>query len=123
MEEHHRAVGGQMTVRFDIPCAGRMCGRDGGERVLDDTVGDVSRGDQPAVREHARARGAVEPAVGHDTGGSAGLTSGAVRWATSATDPANAVLMPLSASVNSLGMIQSLLDALSAILGSVCRYW
>ncbi len=102
-------------------------GGDRGEGVLDHAVRSVLRRHEAAVREDPRVRGTLEPAVGHGAGGagrsSSGVAVGVVRSAMSVTDPANAVLMPLSASVNSLGMIQSLLEALSAIFGRVCRYW
>ena len=39
------------------------------------------------------------------------------------SEPAKAEPMPFRAEVSSLGTIQSLLDALSAIFGRVCRYW
>ena len=104
-----------------------MRGRDGREGVLGDAVGLALRRDQSTVREHPRCRGAREPGVRHDgsvgAGDGAGGIAASVRRAMSFTEPAKAPLMPLSASVNSLGMIQSLLEALSAIFGRVSRYW
>ena len=126
MEEHHDAVGGEVAVRLDVAAAGGVRGGDGGERVLDDGVRGILGGHEAAVGEDARSRRALEPRVRHGAGGSA-IEAGPARRraaaAASAIEPEKAPLMPLSASVNSLGMIQSLLEALSAILGSVCRYW
>ena len=110
MEQHDLAVPGEMTVGLDV---GRASALRRGNRcvgVLRNRF--VNR--QPPVRKDARVWRVDEVRVGH------ACSSGADFAASRAP---NAPDTPLSASVNSLGMIQSLLDALSLIFGSVCRYW
>ena len=107
--DHRDAVGGDVHVRLDVRHAD-------GERLAR-TASSVFSGAvdrEPAVREHPRGSGGEVPVAGCADPYFAG------RLATPAKNPS---LMPLRASVNSLGMIQSLFDSPSAIFGSVCRYW
>ena len=76
VEENDDAIGGQVAVRLDVHRTGRVRGRHRGERVLDDAVRDVVRRQQPAVGEDPRPRGALEPAVRHDSGGAARSSCG-----------------------------------------------
>ena len=71
-----------------------------------------------AARAAATASSAVFPPVDSHV-----WRAPASRRGPAAARPPNASPMPFSASVNSLGMIHILLDALSAIFGRVCRYW
>ena len=102
---------------------GGVGGGHGGEGVLHDAVARGIRRHQPAVREDARASRALEPGGSRAGGSRGGRVVGAGSLVAACAETSERRLIPLSASVNSLGMIQSLLDALSAILGSVCRYW
>src|SRR5688500_5833474 len=92
----------------------RRCHR--GEGVLLDAESGILHRHKTAMREHAGRAGSLEPGVGHEAGGTAPGRDSRARVAASPSTapPRNDPLSPLRASVNSVGMIQSLLDALSA---------
>src|SRR6218665_379395 len=111
VEQHNVAVGGDVTVGLDVFGTRRVCGGEGCGRVLPHTGVLARRGDKTAVGEDSGVTRLLEVRVRHAPGvfvGGFGV---------------NAEPMPLSASVSSLGMIHSLLDELSLIFGSICRYW
>ena len=110
VEEHDVAIASEVAVGLDEDGAGLLRGRDGCVGILSDRV--VER--QSTVGEDARVRRIGEVRVGHTYSSGVGLA---------ASRGPNAPETPLRASVNSLGMIHSLLDALSLIFGRVCRYW
>jgi hypothetical protein len=126
MEEDHDPVPGQVAVRLDVQGPGGMSLGDGREGVLGDTVlgGDVR--DESAMGQHSRRRRGGEPRMRHDAEGPSGCDAArgaASRTAASSSVPEKAPETFFRASVNSLGMIHSLLAEPSLILGSVCRYW
>jgi hypothetical protein len=122
VEEDHDAVGGQMAVRLHVSRTDRVRGGEGGDRVLDDALRVV--GNESAMSQHTRSRAGGEPRVAHEgSAGGVAVVAGGLGASPASVRAANALPRPFIASVNSLGMIHSLLDALSLIFGSVCRYW
>lgn len=105
MPQHGYTVRRQTTIRLDV---GHACGvrrRERSDRVFDH-IGGVRQHETP-MRKDARSRFALEKGVRH------GCVS---------RPPLNPFPKVFSASVSSLGMIQSLEEALSLIFGRVCRY-
>src|SRR5690606_16677621 len=87
--------------------------RESARRVL--PQGRVADGHQAAMGEDPRVPRSGEERMRHASGReSADAEPGR---------GVKALPIPLSASVSSLGMIHSLLDELSLIFGSICRYW
>lgn len=119
MKQDDIAVGGDVAVGLEIHRSGRTARGEGGQGILRDVLG-VPR-NESSVGEDAGLRLTEEPRMRHDVGvvPPAPVSALFVRL----SPPPKAVLKELRAFVNSLGMIQSLLDALSLIFGRVCRYW
>ena len=115
VEEHHVAARCDLTIGLDVLDAGGMGGRESPGGVLPDAGVLARRGDQTTVGEDSGIPRLREVRVRHAPGS---VFDGP--WPGFGV---NALPMPLSASVSSLGMIQSLLDCPSLIFGSICRYW
>src|SRR5690606_18709316 len=111
VEEDHISVSGHLTVGLDVLRSRGLRGRECTRRVLPQRRLAVR--DEAAVREDPRVPRPGEEGVRHAPGCE---PPGPWRGV-------NALPMPLRASVSSLGTIHSLLDGLSLIFGSICRYW
>lgn len=114
VEQHHVAVRGDLAVRLDVLRTGGMSGREGRGRVLPDAGVLALRGDETAMGEDSGVPRLREVRVRH--------APGSVLVGPCPGFGVNALPIPFSASVSSLGMIQSLLDWPSLIFGSICRY-
>ena len=99
VEENDITVGRHPAVRLDVLGAGGVSRGEGRCRVLPDAGVPARRGDQTAVSEDSGVGCLLEVGVRHAPGWFVGGCPGF---------GVNAVPMPLSASVSSLGMIQSL---------------